>query len=170
MSYGTKSDFRIREINRESEEEISLVVAGMRQTMIERMGEERGTAIYSMDWLKDRLLWHLDPQQTTAKVWVLEDAAAQVVAHAIARVERDEEAKAYGYFSTVFVAPEVRNRGLAKILLSQVESWFKDLNMPKIVYNTAANHEQLIRLFGRHGYTITHREDEMVQLTKSLAR
>ena len=29
--------------------------------------------------------------------------------------------------------------------------------MPKIIYNTAADHEKLIRLYARHGYAITHR-------------
>ena len=38
--------------------------------------------------------------------------------------------------------------------------------MPSVVYNTATDHERLIRLFERHGYAITHRADNMVQLSK----
>jgi GNAT superfamily N-acetyltransferase len=124
--------------------------------------------MYSMDQLVDRVHWHLDPKHTNAKVWVIEDASGQIVAHAIARIERDEDGGTYGYFSTVYVAPEQRSQGLATRLLLVVEGWFRGLKMPRIIYNTAADHDALIRLFGRYGYRITHREGEMVQLTKDL--
>jgi hypothetical protein len=42
------------------------------------------------------------------------------------------------------------------------------MKMLKAVYNTAENHTKLIRLFESHGYGITHRESEMVQLTKMI--
>ncbi|MBI3557111.1 MAG: GNAT family N-acetyltransferase [Deltaproteobacteria bacterium] len=168
MEHKSPAKIKIREINPESQAEVSLVALRMRLTLIERVGEEKATAMYSLDWLVNRVLWHLDPSQTTAKVFLAEDRDGRVVAHAIARIERDENGRAFGYFSTIYVEPLLRNQGLATSLLLKVESWLSEMKMPKIIYNTAANHEKLIRLFGRHGYSVTHRESEMVQLTKQL--
>jgi GNAT superfamily N-acetyltransferase len=159
---------QIREIDPESADEISLVASRMRQTLVEVLGEEKGVALYSMDWLIERVRWHLDPRKTRAKVFLAGDRFGQIVAHAIARVEYDDQAKAFGYFSTIFVEPKSRSQGIAGRLLEKVESWFKAMEMPKIVYNTAGNHSKLIRLLERRGYRITHRESEMVQLTQQL--
>lgn len=168
MSHASIPNIRIREINRDSDKEIALVALRMRQTLIEVLGEEKGTALYSMEWLLDRVRWHLDPAQTRAKIYLVETGHGEISAHAIARVERDESDAEYGYFSTVFVEPNSRNKGLAKSLLQHVEFWFKEIKMPKVIYNTAGTHTKLLKLFESHGYQVTHRESEMVQLTKLL--
>lgn len=160
-------DFNIRELNPDSKEEISLVASRMRQTLVEVLGEERGTALYSIDWLLERVRWHLDPSKTTAKVFLPENANI-ITGHAIARIEYGDDKLPYGYFSTIFVEPSSRNRGVANALVGHVESWLRQMKMPKIVYNTAKGHAKLIRLFERNGFQITAHEDEMVQLTKLL--
>lgn len=140
----------------------------MRQTLVEVLGEEKGTQLYSMEWLLDRVRWHLDPSQTHAKIFFVETDKGENTAHAIARIETDKNGDKYGYFSTIFVEPNSRNQGLAKSLLLHVEAWFREMKMPKAIYNTAENHAKLIGLFESHGYEMTHRESEMVQLTKLL--
>jgi GNAT superfamily N-acetyltransferase len=169
MGPSLNPEIQIREINRNSNEEIELVATRMRQTLIEVLGEEKGTALYSMEWLVDRVRWHLDTGQTQAKVFLIETNTGEIAAHAIARVESDENSIKYGYFSTIFVEPKSRNRGFAKGLLRHVEAWFRDIKMPKVVYNTAENHSKLIRLFEGHVYQITYRESHMIQLTKTLS-
>ncbi len=159
---------KIRELDPHRESEIYLVASRMRQTLSEVLGEEKGMALYTMDWLVNRVQWHLDARQTTAKIFLLENAGSEIVGHAIARIERGEDDEAYGYFSTVYIEPTSRNQKLASALLNHVEKWLRNMQMPKVIYNTAENHEKLIRLFGHHGYQITHRESEMVQLTKRL--
>ena len=47
----TASDISTIQINPHSTDEIELVAARMRQTLIEVLGEEEGTALSSMDWL-----------------------------------------------------------------------------------------------------------------------
>ena len=145
----------IRQIDPRSADEIALVAARMRQTLVEVLGEEEGTALYSMDWLLQRVRWHLDPAQTTARVYVAENAEGRITGHAIARIERDDSTGPYGYFSTIFVEPNSRNKGLARSLILEVESWLTSMKMPRIVYNTAANHSKLIRLFEREGFQIS---------------
>jgi GNAT superfamily N-acetyltransferase len=161
---------KIRQLDAASAEEIQLVAARMRQTLVEVLGEEKGGALYSMEWLLARVRYHLDPQQTTAIIYVAEGAEGLIIGHAIARIEADGEHQPYGYFSTIFVEPLSRSKGVASALIACVESWLLDKQMPNVVYNTAANHERLIRLFERHGYRITHRANEMVQLAKRLSK
>jgi ribosomal protein S18 acetylase RimI-like enzyme len=161
-----KPNYKIREINPDSESEISLVANRMRQTLVEVLGEQKGTELYSMTWLLDRVRWHLDPNQTTAKIFLSEDLNGAVIGHAFARIEADTQGSHYGYFSSIFVAPEFRNKGIANALILHVNSWLAEMKMSKVVYNTAVNHSKLIRLFERHGFKITHTEGEMIQLTK----
>ena len=160
---------RIREIDPASADEVRLVAERMRQTLVEVLGEQKGAALYSMEWLVQRVNWHLDAEQTTARVYLMEGPDGQITAHAIARIERDGAGKPYGYFSTVFVEPDSRNQGHASALIRQVESWLRVMGMPVVVYNTGANHSKVIRLFERHGYEITHRTPDMVQLSKALS-
>ena len=158
----------IREINPASADEVALVASRMRQTLVEVLGEEKGTALYSMDWLVNRVRWHLDPEQTVAKVFLMERSDGWITAHAIARIEYDERCKPYGYFSTVFVEPGSRRQGVASALIRHVENWLRGVGMLTVIYNTAVGHQKLIRLFEQHGYRISHRTAEMVQLSKSL--
>lgn len=158
----------IRDLDPNSCEEIRLVAERMRQTLIDVLGQEKGGSIYTLERLVDRVLWHLDPKNTTARVILSENQDGRITGHAIARIERGEDGVSYGYFSTLFVESESRRQGIATALMSQVEGWFREKQIPKIVYNTAHDNAKLIDLFHKHGYCITHQESEMVQLTKPL--
>lgn len=65
-----KNDFEIRPIDSNSLPEIELVATRMRETLKEVVGAERGESMYSMDWLIDRVRFHLDPNLSTAQVLV----------------------------------------------------------------------------------------------------
>jgi GNAT superfamily N-acetyltransferase len=161
---------KIRVLDAASAEEIQLIAARMRQTLVEVLGEEKGTALYSMEWLLERVHYHLDRRQTTAVIYVAEDSGARIIGHAIARLEHNDDGQPFGYFSTIFVEPSARRRGVASALITRVESWLIDLQVPKVVYNTATGHAKVIRLFERHGYAITHRTADMVQLSRDLLK
>lgn len=156
---------KIREIDPQSEVEVNLVAERMRQTLVEVLGKEKGESMYSMDWLIERVRWHLDQKNTDGRVFLSEDRAGRIVGQAIARIDHGSS---FGYFSTIFVEPAFRRNGVAVNLIKHVEDWFSKNGMPKIIYNTASNHVALISLFKSHGYEITDRESEMVQLAKIL--
>lgn len=158
----------IREINPDSENEIRLVAARMGETLVEVLGPEKGASYYSSEWLIDRVRWHLDKNNCEAKVIVSGEEDQAICGHAIARLEKDEENRLFGYFSTIYVSPQSRGKGLALNMMEYIEQWFISHKMKKIIYNTAENHHRLIKIFLRRGYEITHRENEMVQLTKNL--
>ena len=63
---------QIREINPNSNDEIALVASRMQKTLIEVMGEKRGSNFYSMEWLVERVQWHLNPERT-AKIYLIEN-------------------------------------------------------------------------------------------------
>lgn len=156
----------IREIDPKSDFEIGLVAQRMRQTLVEVLGVDKGGSMYSMDWLVERVRWHLDPKNTDGRVFLSENNQGEVIGHAIARIDFGSSV---GYFSTIFVEPSSRRHGIAKYLIRHVESWFSRKGMPKVIYNTADNHAAVIGLFKSQGYSITHAEAKMVQLTKVLA-
>lgn len=157
--------FSIREINPTVKEEILLVAERMRQTLIEVMGQEKGSTFYTIEWLIDRVYWHLSHERI-AKVMIVENNKSEIIGHAIARIEYDENKKKFGFFSTIFLLPEFRGQGIASEIIDFVENWLFSFDIYKIIYNTAANHFALINLFQKHDYIITESEGEMVRLTK----
>lgn len=158
----------IRDIDSSSENEIKIVASRMGQTLVEVLGPEKGKNYYSDEWLVDRLKWHLDRKNCHAKVAVMISVDNEIIGHAIARLEKDEQQSHFGYFSTIYVSPKSRKQGLALRLIEHIEQWLMANDMKKIVYNTAENHHRLISIFEKRGYQITHREDQMVQLTRIL--
>ncbi len=167
LEMSEKLPIHIREIDRSSNDEIGLVASRMRQTLIEVMGEERGSNFYSMEWLIDRVRWHLSPERV-AQVFLVVSGKNEILGHAIARIDHEDDKTAFGFFSTIYIHPELRGVGVASQLVRHVNDWVKSLNVSKIVYNTAKDHSKLIYLFEKHGYQITEREGEMVRLTKNL--
>jgi GNAT superfamily N-acetyltransferase len=163
-------EHRIREIDPTSEAEIALVTRRMRETLVHVLGEEQGTALYTMEWLRERLLWHMDPAKSTAQVFVAELANGHIAGHTIVRVDRDDDGREIGLFSTTFVEPESRRLGVATSLIRRGEEWLIAHDMPVFVTDTAVGNVKLIRLFEKHGYRIVKTVEEMVRLSKARAR
>lgn len=143
----------------------------MRQTLIEVLGEEKGRSLYSLDWLKARVLFHLDAAQSTAKVYIAEEPDGAISGHTIVRVDFDESGTQIGLFSTTFVAPEFRKRGTADRLLERGESWIAGIGLKRAFTYTSDSNEKLIRLYEKHGYRIGLRFEEkrMIRLEKDLS-
>lgn len=157
---------RIREINPSSSDEIDLVANRMRLTLVEVVGDERGSTMYSPEWLKQRVLWHV--KEAEGKVFVAVGSDGVISGQAIGRVENSESIGRHGYFSTIYVAPEFRRQGIAQKLLENIEVWFTQKHLTTFIYNTAKNHAPILHLFGKNGYAVTHTADEMVQLSKNI--
>lgn len=159
---------RIRELSPDAEEELDLVARRMRMTLEEVLGEEEGRALYTMDWLRDRVRFHLDPARSTAAVFLAEDHGGTISGHTIVRVDHDDSGQPIGLFSTTYVEPSARRAGIAKQLLLRGEAWMRERGMPVGVTDTSETNAKLIRLFEGHGYAIVHREGGMVRLAKPL--
>lgn len=159
---------RIRPIDPEATDEIDLVAQRMRATLMEVVGQERGEAMYSLDWLRDRVRFHLDPQRSTAAVYLALEDDGSIAGHTIVRRERDEAGAEFGLFSTTYVAPEFRRRGFATALLLRGEAWMREQQLRGSATFTATDNRPLIEHYQRHGYALTPANAEMVRLARSL--
>jgi GNAT superfamily N-acetyltransferase len=165
----------IREIDPASASEIALVAQRMRQTLVEVEGEVVGAGLYTMEWLQDRVRWHLDAVSCTGKVFLAVSVQNKIVGHTIVRVEKDGLGESFGLFSTTFVDPEARRQAVADTLLQHGERWMVEQRMALAATWTSAANEKLIRLYAKHGYVEVARHTHettktvMVKLEKSLA-
>jgi GNAT superfamily N-acetyltransferase len=159
---------RIRPIDPGSRAEVEIVAARMRQTLVEVLGEERGTALYTMEWLVQRVLWHLDPDKSVAQVFLSEDGAGYVTGHTIVRVEHEDDGRELGLFSTTFVERESRRHGVASGLLQRGEAWMVERRLREAATYTADTNGKLIGLYRKHGYTLAPAPPEMVRMSKAL--
>jgi GNAT superfamily N-acetyltransferase len=114
---------RLRPLNADSAEEITLIANRMRDTLIEVEGEARGAAMYTQKWLENRLRWHLDAEQVCAQVIVACDADGLICGHTIYRIEQQAEER-FGLISTTYVLPAHRQTGIASRLLQCAHDWF----------------------------------------------
>lgn len=166
-------DPRIRPLDPRSDAEVDLVAARMRRTLVEVLGEERGTALHTMDWLRERVRWHLLPGRR-AQVFLAEAPDGAVVGHTIVRVEVGEGGVEHGLFSTTYVAPEARGRGAATRLLQRGEQWMRASGVTRAITYTSATNVKLIHLYRKQGYTLrgglAAEEDgsPMVELARAL--
>ena len=149
---------------------VQLVAARMRQTLIEVLGPARGTAMYTLPWLIDRVEFHLDPARSTGAVLLALNARdAAVIGHTIVRVEAQDDCPRLGLFSTIYVIPEQRRAGVARALVAAGEVWLLARDVSALATNTSKDNAKLIRLFQGRGYQIAVRTEEMVQLRRDVA-
>jgi GNAT superfamily N-acetyltransferase len=163
------SGHRIRAIDPTSAAEVAQVASRMQATLVEVLGEERGRAMYTMDWLTQRVLWHLDPQEVTAQVFLAERADGHITGHTIVRLDRNGAGEPIGLFSTTYVEPASRKQAIADSLLRHGEAWMREQGMTEAATYTSETNTKLINLYTKHGYGLVAAENAMVILAKPLA-
>jgi GNAT superfamily N-acetyltransferase len=166
---------RIRPLTPASLREMALVARRMRRTLIEVEGEEIGGSMYSMEWLLERVRWHLDPRSCTGEVFLAIADDAVVAGHTIVRIERPAQGEPFGLFSTTWVEPAYRRQALAAALLRRGEQWMAEQGVATASTWTSSTNAPLIALYARHGYTEAERGEHpgtgtaMVRLARQWA-
>jgi hypothetical protein len=79
-----RQNLDLRALNPADAAEIEQVAQGMRATLIEVEGEALGASLHSLDWLRERVRWHLD--HPCAAVWLALQGEA-IVGHSLVRAE-----------------------------------------------------------------------------------
>lgn len=150
--------------------EIDLVARRMRETLIEVLGEKAGGAMYPEEWLRERVRFHLDPNQSTGQVFVALADDGQISGHFIVRIESDDSGRKFGFGSTIFVDPRFRRQGYGNRFLAQGEAWMRERGMTEAHYYTAEGNMKLINLYRKNGWEVvqTIPEKRMVGLRKNL--
>jgi GNAT superfamily N-acetyltransferase len=170
----TRSRHAIVRLSSDDEAKIDLVAHRMRLTLIEVKGEEAGAALYTLDWLRDRVRWHLDRSACTGEVFLAERSDGDIAGHTIVRVEHDGQGERFGLFSTTYVDPAQRSQGIADQLLQHGEDWMRAQGLQRAATWTSATNAKLIKLYARHGYAEDQRGEHpqtgtvMVRLARLL--
>lgn len=168
-----KTPFTLRDLSPARDDEITLVAERMRDTLIEVEGDARGAGLYSLDWLVERVRWHLDAAFSDARVVLAEARGGEIVGHGIFRVEGDGLLR-QGLVATTYVMPSARRQGVAQRLLHEAEAWFTARGLPRCSTWTSSTNTPLIALYARSGYREAERgsndlvDTMMVRLEKRL--
>ena len=157
----------IRPLDRCAPEELAQVADRMRLTLIEVLGAPVGADMYSIEWLRERVRWHLDASAVLGEVLVAEIEGG-VRGHTLLRIEVDENGERTGLFATTYVEPEWRRRGVGRALLQRGEAWLVAHDPSWLATHTSATNRPLIELFERQGYEIVLEDTErgMVRLAR----
>lgn len=154
----------IEALDPENRKHLETVARRMRSTLAEVVDPGKGPNMYSMDWLRARVLFHLDASQCNGAVFLAWRNAKEIVGHTILREAQDENGAPYGLFSTFYVSPEARRLGVGTALVDCGEAWFQEQGLNAFATNTAADNQKLIGLLEKRGYRIAITRDSMVHL------
>jgi GNAT superfamily N-acetyltransferase len=163
----TNPPIDVRSLDGSDDAGIALVARRMRATLVEVLGAARGEAMYDLEWLEQRVRWHLDPAAVTGAVFVAGDGSGDLLGHTIVRVEAEDDGDV-GLFSTTYVDPGHRNRTVAARLLEVGESWMHAQGMTLACTYTDPQNEKLINLFQKRGYRLEPVNDAFVRLSRGL--
>ncbi|MBX3169415.1 MAG: GNAT family N-acetyltransferase [Candidatus Eremiobacteraeota bacterium] len=132
----------------------------MRRTLIEVLGE----SLYTMDWLERRVRYHLDPLQCTGQIFLSVLPSGERLGYTIVR----REEATLGLFSTTYVEPEWRRRGVAQALLQRGQEWMRELGLARAATYTAEANTRLHQLYLNNGYALFPSQNGFVKLIKEL--
>ena len=162
------ANVRVRALEPDAHEEIELVARRMRDTLVEVLGEARGGTLYTHDWLVNRVRQHLNPKELTGQVFLAACEASEIGGHTIVRVDQDDSGNPIGLFSTIYVAPTHRRRGIATSLLIRGEGWMLEHDLPRAVTYTDEHNGRLRDLFRGRGYSMSPLPNSFVAFSRAL--
>ena len=161
--------FQIRSLEPACETEIHWVAIRMQRTLGEVLGPEEETR-YSLEWLRERVLWHLKSEACTGAVYLAKNHEGNLLGYTIVRVEEEEDGPRFGLFSTTYVESHARRQGVAKALLDTGEKWMREHGLSIARTYTARDNDKLITLYAARGYTLSQSSrPDMIILSKDLS-
>lgn len=154
----------IRTARAHDQEEIFWLAVRMRRTLMEVLGDEPGEALYTMEWLEQRVRYHLDPLQCLGQIFLAVTPDQERIGYTIVR----REEPTLGLFSTTYVEPGWRRGGVAQALLRRGEDWMRQLGLSRAATYTSGDNHKLQQLYLAQGYRLSAAENGFVQLLKQL--
>ena len=163
----TPAGYTLRPINFGREDEVDLVVARSMQTILDTIPEFEGDSVKARQKVKNftheemKAMYVKDHLTRSATHRFLGAVAAtgDLVGHIIFFV-RDTEATKMGYIFTLYVAPEHRNRGVARALAAEAVRWLKERGAMLVVAHTHATNAIPIALAAGHGFQVGERVEQ----------
>ncbi|POY37328.1 GNAT family N-acetyltransferase [Solitalea longa] len=68
----------------------------------------------------------------------------------------------------MFVKPEFRRKGIASIILNELELWAEELNYPGLVLETGKNQPEAIRLYEKNNFAVIPNYGQYIGVTNSI--
>lgn len=68
----------------------------------------------------------------------------------------------------MYVTPECRGKGIATIILSELENWATELSFAKCILETGKRQPQAIRLYRKNGYNLIPNYGQYIDVENSL--
>jgi len=133
----------------------------MRRTLMEVLGDTEGESLYTMEWLERRVRFHL---QADAHIFVCVLPDGEKLGYTIVR----REEPTLGLFSTTYVEPAWRRRGVAQALLLRGEQWMREEGLSQAATYTSETNARLHQLYQSNGYELIPGESGFVKLVKPL--
>ena len=91
--------FHVRPLDSTCETEADWVANRMQRTLGEVLGPA-GETRYSIEWLRERVLWHVQDEACTGAVYLAKNHEGNLLGYTIVRVEEEEARPQFGLFST----------------------------------------------------------------------
>jgi len=147
---------------------VRLLAERMRETLVEVLGPERGGSLYTLAWLENRVLEHLEPILGPSRVLLAREPEATVVGHSLLRTD-DWQGERVGLVSTTYVLGSFRRQGVGRRLLRAAEAWFADNHLPVSSTVTEPANQKLINLYLGEGYHLETVNQNFVRLSRRLS-
>ena len=153
-------EFIIREISKESPEELASVAKGCMAAVLETIPEFEGNEEkakeslpnFTFEQMRDMIYADLhDPDKRIIVATVENILAGQ----ALYSVKTDPEGKFYGFCFSRYVLPEYRLNGIASKLLEDALDWFEYKKAEYVIAQTHVANIPLQNLFQRFGFVIS---------------
>jgi ribosomal-protein-alanine N-acetyltransferase len=87
---------------------------------------------------------------------IIAERGAGIAGFCIAHVERSRDGERVGYIVTLDVAPEQRRRGLAGLIMREIETQAHDAGCVVMALHVAVANDSAIRFYERSGYVPSH--------------
>ncbi len=106
---------------------------------------------YSWDWSISKIKEYITSSFGTAFVCVHED---KIVGFALAQNKYSEQKKGLAWFTYIMVINDFQSKGIAKKLLSMVESSLKEKGVKEIITDIYEDNKNSLNFFEKQGFEI----------------
>lgn len=154
-------EFKVRAIYKNSKEELDLITSRAMDTVLETIPEFEGNpdlahkAFSNFTHEQMSEMFQNTFSSSDHEMYVAEDKQThQILGHSIFSVKEDEEGKKYGFWFSMYVAPEFRKNGVASALVGEQENWWKSKGVECVLGHTHAKNMKLQSLIKRLGFVL----------------
>ena len=150
---------QIREIDKQSDEELRIVTERCMETILETIPEFEGSQVKAkkilpnFDYVQMSTMIAADFSDPSKRI-IFATNTDKLVGQILYSVKTDEEGRNYGSFFSAYVLPEQRRHGMAKALLEDSLHWLDEQNVEYVLAQTHITNEKVLSLVKQFGFSV----------------